>query len=35
VVGDSAIDLKLYRYSGGVGLDVERRSGRLDVAMLT
>jgi len=34
-VGESSVDLTLYRYSGAVGLDVDRRSGRLDVAMLT
>jgi glycogen debranching enzyme len=34
-VGDSSVDLTLYRYSGSVGLNVDRRSGKLDVAMLT
>jgi glycogen debranching enzyme len=34
-VGESSVDLTLYRYSGAVGLNVDRRSGRLDVAMLT
>jgi len=34
-VGDSSVDLTLYRYSGAVGLNVERRSGKLDVATLT
>ncbi|HJS92008.1 MAG TPA: amylo-alpha-1,6-glucosidase [Steroidobacteraceae bacterium] len=34
-VGESSVDLTLYRYSGTVGLNVERRSGKLDVAMLT
>ncbi|MGH7058648.1 MAG: amylo-alpha-1,6-glucosidase, partial [Acetobacteraceae bacterium] len=34
-VGESSVDLTLYRYSGAVGLDVDRRSGKLDVAMLT
>jgi glycogen debranching enzyme len=35
LVGDSSVDLTLYRYSGAVGLNVDRRSGRLDVAILT
>jgi glycogen debranching enzyme len=34
-VGDGSVDLTLYRYSGAVGLNVERRSGKLDVAVLT
>jgi glycogen debranching enzyme len=34
-VADSSVDLTLYRYSGAVGLNVDRRAGRLDVAMLT
>jgi len=34
-VGDGSVDLTLYRYSGAVGLNVERRSGVVDVAMLT
>jgi glycogen debranching enzyme len=34
-VGDSSVDLTLYRYSGAVGLNVDRRSGKLDVAVLT
>jgi glycogen debranching enzyme len=34
-VGDSSVDLTLYRYSGAVGLNVDRRSGKLDVAILT
>lgn len=34
-VGDSSVDLTLYRYSGAVGLNVDRRAGTLDVAMLT
>jgi len=34
-VGDGSADLTLYRYSGAVGFNVERRSGRLEVAMLT
>lgn len=34
-VGESSVDLTLHRYSGAVGLDVDRRSGKLDVAMLT
>jgi glycogen debranching enzyme len=34
-VGDGSVDLTLYRYSGAVGLNVDRRSGKLDVAMLT
>ena len=34
-IGDGSVDLTLYRYSGAVGLDVDRRSGKLDVAMLT
>jgi glycogen debranching enzyme len=34
-VGESSVDLTLYRYSGAVGLNVDRRSGKLDVAMLT
>ncbi len=34
-VGDSSVDVTLYRYSGAVGLNVDRRSGKLDVAVLT
>ncbi|HEY2036222.1 MAG TPA: glycogen debranching N-terminal domain-containing protein [Steroidobacteraceae bacterium] len=34
-IGDSSIDLTLYRYSGAVGLNVDRRSGKLDVAVLS
>jgi glycogen debranching enzyme len=34
-VGDSSVDMTLYRYSGAVGLNVDRRSGRVDVAILT
>jgi glycogen debranching enzyme len=34
-VGESSVDLTLYRYSGAVGLNVDRRSGKLDVAILT
>ncbi|MGH8296827.1 MAG: amylo-alpha-1,6-glucosidase, partial [Steroidobacteraceae bacterium] len=34
-VGESSVDLTLHRYSGAVGLDVDRRSGKLEVAMLT
>ena len=34
-VGDGSVDLTLYRYSGAVGLNVDRRSGKLDVATLT
>lgn len=34
-VGDSSVDMTLYRYSGAVGLNVDRRSGKVDVAMLT
>jgi glycogen debranching enzyme len=34
-VGDGSVDLTLYRYSGAVGLNVDRRSGKLDVAILT
>ncbi len=35
MVGDSAVDLVLHRYTGAVGLNVERRSGKVDVAILT
>jgi glycogen debranching enzyme len=34
-VGESSVDLTLYRYSGAVGLNVDRRAGKLDVAILT
>ena len=34
-VGDSSVDLVLRRYSGTVGLDVERRRGKLEVVMLS
>ena len=34
-VADGSVDLTLYRYSGAVGINVERRSGKQDVAMLT
>ncbi|HEX8756049.1 MAG TPA: glycogen debranching N-terminal domain-containing protein [Steroidobacteraceae bacterium] len=34
-VGESSVDVTLYRYSGAVGLNVDRRSGKLDVAVLT
>jgi glycogen debranching enzyme len=34
-VGEGSVDLTLYRYSGAVGLNVDRRSGKLDVAMLS
>lgn len=34
-VGDGSVDMTLYRYCGAAGLNVERRSGKLDVAMLT
>jgi glycogen debranching enzyme len=34
-VDGSSVDLTLYRYSGAVGLNVDRRSGKLDVAVLT
>ncbi|HEU5442904.1 MAG TPA: hypothetical protein VFU61_03710, partial [Steroidobacteraceae bacterium] len=33
-VGESSVDVTLYRYSGAVGLNVDRRSGKLDVAVL-
>jgi hypothetical protein len=32
-VGDAAVDLTLHRYSGSVGVDVERRVGRVDVVV--
>jgi glycogen debranching enzyme len=35
VVGRGSVDLTLHRYSGTVGLNVERRTGRVDVAMLS
>jgi glycogen debranching enzyme len=35
IVGEGCVDLTLYRYSGTVGLNVDRRSGNLDVAVLT
>jgi glycogen debranching enzyme len=34
-VGDGSVDLTLYRYSGAVGLNLDRRSGKIDVLMLT
>ena len=33
-LGQGSVDLTLYRYSGSVGLNVERRSGNIEVAML-
>jgi glycogen debranching enzyme len=34
-VGPASVDLTLYRYSGAVGLNVDHRTGKLDVAMLS
>jgi glycogen debranching enzyme len=34
-VGDASVDLTLHRYSGTVGINVDRRSGKLDVAVLS
>ena len=34
-VGSASADLTLHRYSGTVGVNVERRKGRLDVVMLS
>jgi len=34
-VGTGSVDLSLHRYSSTVGLNVERRRGRLDVVMLS
>ncbi len=34
-VGAGSVDLTLYRYSGAVGLNLDRRSGKIDVSMLT
>lgn len=34
-VGSASVDLSLHRYSGTVGLNVERREGRLSVVMLS
>jgi glycogen debranching enzyme len=34
-VADASVDLTLHRYSGTVGLNVDRRSGKLDVAVLS
>jgi hypothetical protein len=32
-VGDGAVDLALHRYSGSVGVNIERRVGRLDIVV--
>jgi hypothetical protein len=29
------VDLTLYRYSGAIGLNLDRRSGKIDVSVLT
>ncbi len=34
-VGTGSVDLTLYRYSGAVGLNLDRRSGKIDVSVLT
>jgi glycogen debranching enzyme len=34
-VGDASVDVTLYRYSGTVGVNVDRRKGKVDVAVLT
>ncbi len=34
-VGSASVDLTLHRYSGSVGLNVERRRGRVEVVMLS
>jgi glycogen debranching enzyme len=34
-VGAGSVDLTLYRYSGAVGLNLDRRSGKIDVSVLT
>jgi glycogen debranching enzyme len=34
-VGSGSVDLTLYRYSGAVGLNLDRRSGKIDVSVLT
>ena len=34
-VGTGSLDMTLYRYSGTVGVNVERRKGRADVVMLS
>ena len=34
-VGDGGVDLTLYRYSGTVGLNLDRRNGKIDVSVLT
>ncbi|MGH8210747.1 MAG: hypothetical protein ACREU6_14365, partial [Steroidobacteraceae bacterium] len=33
-VGAGSVDLTLYRYSGAVGLNLDRRSGKIDVSVL-
>jgi glycogen debranching enzyme len=34
-IGSASVDLTLYRYSGAVGLNLDRRSGKIDVSVLT
>jgi hypothetical protein len=34
-IGTASVDLTLYRYSGAVGLNLDRRSGKIDVSVLT
>ncbi|HEY4210127.1 MAG TPA: glycogen debranching N-terminal domain-containing protein [Steroidobacteraceae bacterium] len=34
-VGEARVDLTLYRYSGAVGVNVDNRTGQLDVAVLS
>jgi glycogen debranching enzyme len=34
-VGAGSVDLTLYRYSGAIGLNLDRRSGKIDVSVLT
>lgn len=35
VVGDAAVDLTVHRYGGSVGVNVERRTGKIDVVVHT
>jgi hypothetical protein len=34
-LGTGSVDLTLYRYSGAIGLNLDRRSGKIDVSVLT
>jgi len=34
-IGAASVDLTLYRYSGAIGLNLDRRSGKIDVSVLT